>query len=54
MYMRKALVTVISIWCHRLILLLKVMPRYVTLFTKGMHHPFICSMTLGTVSLLEK
>jgi hypothetical protein len=54
MYMHKALATVLLVWCLHFILLLEVMPRYSALFTKGMSHQFIYSMSSGTVNLLEK
>jgi hypothetical protein len=42
-YLRKALATVLSIWCLYVILLLKGTPRYVRLFTKGMSCPCSCT-----------
>jgi hypothetical protein len=43
MYVRKALGTVLFIWCLHVIVLLEVSPRYITLFPKGMFHPCSCS-----------
>jgi hypothetical protein len=41
-------------YCVSVILLLKVTPRFVILFTKGMSRLFSCSTSLGGLSLLEK
>jgi hypothetical protein len=49
MYMCEALATVLSMWSFHAILLSKVTPRYVTLFTKGMSRPFSCSTSSGTL-----
>jgi hypothetical protein len=53
-YVRKALATVLSVWSLTVILLSKVTPRYVILFTKGVSRPFSCNTSSGTLSLLEK
>jgi hypothetical protein len=53
-YVRKTLATVLSKWSFHVILLSKVTPRYITLFTKGMSRPFSCNMSLGTLILLQK
>jgi hypothetical protein len=49
MYMRKTLATVISIWCLHYIILSKVTPRYVVLFSRGMFRPISCSTSSGTL-----
>jgi hypothetical protein len=50
MYVHKALATVLLIFCSQS----RVTPRYITLLTKGMPHPFSCNTLSGTLSLLEK
>jgi hypothetical protein len=54
MYVNKSLAAVLSIGSLHAILLSKVTPSYVTLFTKGRFRPFSCSTSSGTLSLLEK
>jgi hypothetical protein len=54
MYMPKALATVLSTWRLHVILMSKVTPRYVTLFTKGMSRPLVVMRSQGLLSLLEK
>jgi hypothetical protein len=49
MYVRKAVAIVLLIWCLHVIALSKVTSRYVTIFTKGMSHPFSCSMSSGAL-----
>jgi hypothetical protein len=49
MYVHKALDAVLLIWCLYIVLLSKVTPRYITLFTKGMSHLFIHSMSSWTI-----
>jgi hypothetical protein len=46
---RKALATLLSIWSLHVVLLSKVTPRYLTLFTKGMSRPFNCNTSSGTL-----
>jgi hypothetical protein len=49
MYVREALAAVLSKWCRHAVLLSKVTPRYVTLFTKGISRPFSCNTASGTL-----
>jgi hypothetical protein len=46
---RKALVTVLSMWCFHVVALSKVTPRQVTLFTRGISRPFSCSTSSETL-----
>jgi hypothetical protein len=48
---RKALTTVLSMWCFHVIHLSKMTQRYVTLFTKRMSRRFSCNTSSGTISL---
>lgn len=54
MYVTRAFVAVLSIWSLHVIFLLKMAPRYFTVFTKGMFLPFSCNASSGLLSLLEK